>query len=136
MHLPGDFIRAEAVVLVPAAAGDGAVDGERECTRVVLKKDAPLGPGQRVIKLYASRARPAGKRGGAAAGGGGGAASGGVGKQQEGMQKLKLADVGKSTHQLSTERMIKRLHKSSDRQGKSKGGKGTGQDRRTVAPKP
>lgn len=125
MHLPGEFIRAEAVVV----ADDG------KSVRVVLKKDAPLGPGQRVIKLYASRPRPIGKR----SGGGGGAMSGGggtgVGKQQEGMQKLKLESTGKSAHQLSTERMLKRLHKSSDRQGKSKGGKGTGQDRRTVAPK-
>ena len=32
-------------------------------------------------------------------------------------------------------RLIQRLHKSSDRQGKSKGGKGTGQDRRVPVKK-
>jgi hypothetical protein len=76
-----------------------------------------------------------GKRSGGAGGGGGASGAGkvkkGGGKQQQGMDAAK-EKIPTDSRERSLQQMLKRLHKSSDRQGKSKGGKGTGQDRRTV----
>ena len=129
--MAGDFIRAETVVLA-----EGAAAGSGQCSRVVLKKDVPLEENQRVIKLFANKAKSwqqanGGNSSSGGGGGGGGGAGAGLSKQKQGMAQRDARDDGKDSRQLSLERMLKRLHKSSDRQGKSKGGKGTGQDRRT-----
>ena len=140
MHLPGDFIRAEAVVLDGSSSGDdGAGAGAGAgggCKRIVLKKDEPLEESHRVIKLFANKAKAWQTSGSGSGGGGGGGSGGGLSKQNQGMTQSKAGNEGKNARQLSLERMLKRLHKSSDRQGKSKGGKGTGQDRRTVEKNP
>ena len=57
-----------------------------------------------------------------------------AGKQQAGMAALKEA-IPTDKHERDLQALLKRLHKSSDRQGKSKGGKGTGSDRRTTTGK-
>ena len=125
VKVTGEFIRAEAV-------GVGGV-------RTVLKKDEPLDEGTRCIKVFTNRAKSwqKGAKSAAAAssgsqksgakdkkgGGSGGSDGGGGGGGGGGRADKKTRD---------RDRLIKRLHKSSDRQGKSKGGKGTGQDRRTT----
>ena len=64
-------------------------------------------------------------------GGGGSGGSGGSGGTDS-----NVATGGRAEKRIrDRNRLIQRLHKSSDRQGKSKGGKGTGQDRRVPVKK-
>ena len=125
IRVTGDFVRSEYV----STALDGSLG-----TRLVIKKNIPIDAhAQCVLRIYTAKTSAWQKNGSggggggdtapkkksaqqAKGGGGGGGESGGGGRAEK---KLRSRD-----------KLIKKLHKSADRQGKSKGGKGTGQDRR------
>ena len=137
IRLTGDFVRAEYV------SRDGA--------RIVIKKNKPIDEdNQTVLKIYTAKTSawqkngsggggpsggcttaPKKKSSSSAKGGGGSGGSGGGGGTDS-----NVATGGRAEKRIrDRNRLIQRLHKSSDRQGKSKGGKGTGQDRRVPVKK-
>ena len=107
--------------------------------RTVIKKQKTINAEEEcVLKIYVAKTSNWQKNGGGGAGPGGGGAttkkksshsskgggdSGESGESGGGRAEKRLA---------SRNKLIKKLHKSADRQGKNKGNKGAGQDRRTL----
>jgi len=149
--LKGDFVRAEGFGVAGAAAarrellaaaglGDDEERARREAwgrasrllrreevvdesNAVLLIKTNQKAQWQGSYRLRASRTPKNVCRDG----------GGGTGKSKPKEKDEKKQEKEEPTDKKTRDRdrLLKRLHKSSDRQGKSKGGKGTGQDRRT-----
>ena len=102
---------------------------------VLIKTNAKVAWQGGRVQARSSRAPKSVVSGGSAGGTGGGAGSfkGGRGKSKSKSGDTHGQDAGsepQDKHTRDRDRLLKRLHKSAGRQGKNKGGKGTGQDQR------
>lgn len=121
IRLNGDFVRSEYI--------------SEEGSRIVIKKNKPINAiEQTVLKIYTAKISAWQKNGG----GGGGRSNDTAPKKKSSNSKGNSGANGSSESGGRAEKrlhdrnkLIKKLHKSADRQGKNKGNKGTGQDRRT-----
>ena len=120
--------RGVAATAATAAAGPTQYSGAGFVKSRVLKKDDRLGVESSIVKIMANRKinwQGGDKKGGGGGGssGGGGGGSGGGGKKGGG-KKADSGQVASTKKERDLDKMLKRLKRSFDRQGKAKSGKG------------